>query len=180
MTYSSTTRRLSASRDCLFGPSLLSVGSQSSFFGSVITYLALACVGPNARQREESNSRTTFRFNALMMPMRAIIVGPLRSMTSINAYIAACHSAVRYSGRSVGNREAGGLSRVGRFRVHRRSRLPDRRRGLSHFARGRLSFVAESRGRSCFRSGKGRLAPRIPVMPENCRPRRFCRLRSWI
>ena len=47
-------------------------------------------------------------------------------------------------GRSVGNREAGGLSRVGRFRVHRRSRLPDRRRGLSHFARGRLSFVAES------------------------------------
>src|SRR4030088_2529310 len=60
--------------------------------------------------------------------------------------------------RSVGNREAGGLSRVGRFRVHRRSRLPDRRRGLSHFARGRLSFVAESRGRSCFRSGKGRLA----------------------
>src|SRR4029077_5478930 len=66
-------------------------------------------------------------------------------------------------GRPVGNREAGGLSRVVRFRVRRRSRLPDRRRGLSHFARGRLSFVAESRGR--FRSGKGRLAPPSRATP---------------
>ena len=33
--------------------------------------------------------------------------------------------------------------RVGRFRVRRRGRLPDRRRGLGHFARGRLSFVPQ-------------------------------------
>src|SRR5215467_2562010 len=36
----------------------------------------------------------------------------------------------------------------GRFRVRRRGRLPDRRRGHGHFGRGRLSFVAESRGRA--------------------------------
>ena len=66
-------------------------------------------------------------------------------------------------GRSVGNREAGSLPRVGRFCVRRRGRLPDRRRGHGHFGRGRLSLVAESRGRSCSRSGKGRLAPPIPV-----------------
>ena len=36
---------LSASRDRLLGPGLLSV---ASFFGSVITYLALACVDPYA------------------------------------------------------------------------------------------------------------------------------------
>jgi hypothetical protein len=47
-----------------------------------------------------------------------------------------------------------------------RGRLPDRRRGHGHFARGRLSLVAESRGRSCSRSGKGRLAPPIPVTPK--------------
>src|SRR5262249_39430112 len=32
---------------------------------------------------------------------------------------------------------------------------------------------SESRGRSCSRSGKGRLAPPIPVMPKNCRSERF-------
>src|SRR4029077_4865594 len=68
--------------------------------------------------------------------------------------------------RSVGNREAGSLPRVGRFCVRRRGRLPDRRRGHGHFGRGRLSLVAESRGRSCSRSGKGRLAPPIPVTPK--------------
>src|SRR6516164_3986839 len=55
-------------------------------------------------------------------------------------------------GRSVGNREAGGLSRVGRFCVRRRGRLPDRRRGHGHFGRGRLSLVAGRRGRTCSRS----------------------------
>src|SRR5439155_6175821 len=49
-------------------------------------------------------------------------------------------------------REAGSLPRVGRFCVRRRGRLPDRRRGHGHFGRGRLSLVAESRGRSCSRS----------------------------
>src|SRR6266508_4112119 len=48
---------------------------------------------------------------------------------------------------SVGNREAGSLPRVARFCVRRRGRLPDRRRGHGHFTRGRLSLVAESRGR---------------------------------
>src|SRR5262249_880710 len=43
--------------------------------------------------------------------------------------------------------EAGSLPRVGRFCVRRRGRLPDRRRGHGHFGRGRLSLVAESRGR---------------------------------
>ena len=43
-------------------------------------------------------------------------------------------------GRSVGNREAGSLPRVGRFCVRRRGRLPDRRRGHGHFGRGRLSL----------------------------------------
>ena len=50
------------------------------------------------------------------------------------------------AGRSVGNREAGSLPRVGRFGVRRRDRLLDRRRGHGHFGRGRLSVVAESRG----------------------------------
>src|SRR6266849_7157895 len=45
--------------------------------------------------REESNSRTTFRFNALMMPMRANIVGPSCSATSNSACIAACHWGYR-------------------------------------------------------------------------------------
>src|SRR5207253_1633669 len=47
-------------------------------------------------------------------------------------------------GRSVGNREAGSLPRVGRFCVRRRGRLPDRRRGHGHFGRGRLNLVVES------------------------------------
>jgi hypothetical protein len=38
------------------------------------------------------NTRSTFRFNARMTRMRAIIVGPPRA-TSISASIAACHSA---------------------------------------------------------------------------------------
>src|SRR4030095_15360277 len=70
-------------------------------------------------------------------------------------------------GRSFGNREAGGLPRIGRFCVRRRGRLPDRRRGHGHFGRGRLSLVAESRGRSCSCSGKGRLAPPDFVTPKN-------------
>ena len=41
--------------------------------------------------REELNSRTWPRFNALMMPMRANIGGPCCSATSNNACIAACH-----------------------------------------------------------------------------------------
>ena len=47
-------------------------------------------------------------------------------------------------GRSVGNREAGSLPRVGRFCVRRRGRLPDRRRGHGHFGRGRLSQNAKA------------------------------------
>src|SRR5229473_2678974 len=47
--------------------------------------------------REESNSRTTFRFNALMTPMRANIVGPSCSATSNSACIAACHSSASCS-----------------------------------------------------------------------------------
>jgi hypothetical protein len=66
--------------------------------------------------------------------------------------------------RSVGNREAGSLPRVGRFCVRRRGRLLDRRRGRGHFGRGRRSLVAESRGRSCSRSGKGRLAMSLAVI----------------
>jgi hypothetical protein len=61
------------------------------------------------------------------------------------------------------------LPRVGRFCVRRRGRLLDRRRGLGHFGRGRLSLVAESRGCSCSRSGKGRLAPAISS-PDYCQP----------
>src|SRR5262249_6028128 len=51
-------------------------------------------------------------------------------------------------GRSVGNREAGSLPRVGRFCVCRRGRLPDRRRGHGHFGRWRLSPITKSRGRA--------------------------------
>jgi hypothetical protein len=39
------------------------------------------------------NYRTTFRFNALMKLMRAIMVGPLCPTTSSIASTAACHSA---------------------------------------------------------------------------------------
>jgi hypothetical protein len=39
--------------------------------------------------RDELNTRSTFRFNARMTPMRANIVGPPRD-TSISASIAAC------------------------------------------------------------------------------------------
>jgi len=38
--------------------------------------------------------------------------------------------------------------------------------GHSHFGRGRLSLVAESRGRSCSRSGRGRLAHVIMNKPD--------------
>ena len=57
---------------------------------------------------------------------------------------AANQQSQQADGRSVGNREAGSLPRVGRFCVRRRGRLLDRRRGLGHFGRGRLSLVAES------------------------------------
>ena len=50
------------------------------------------------------------------------------------------------AGRSVGNREAGSVPRVGRFCVRRRGRLLDRRRGHGHFGRWRLSLVAVSGG----------------------------------
>jgi hypothetical protein len=43
--------------------------------------------------REVSNSRWTFRFNALMTPMRAIMAGPLSSTTRSNASTAARHSS---------------------------------------------------------------------------------------
>jgi hypothetical protein len=43
--------------------------------------------------REGLNVRSTFRFNALMTPIRANIVGPPNSATSIRASIAVCHSA---------------------------------------------------------------------------------------
>jgi len=39
------------------------------------------------------NTRSTWRFNALMMPMRANIVGPPDVATRINASNAACHFA---------------------------------------------------------------------------------------
>src|SRR5262249_58538751 len=68
--------------------------------------------------------------------------------------------------RAFGNGEAASLPRVGRFCVRRRGRFLDRWGGHGHFGRGRLSLVAESRGRSCSCSGKGRLAPPIPVTPK--------------
>src|SRR5882757_8862789 len=43
--------------------------------------------------RSELNTRSTCRFNALMTPMRAIIVGPLSSTTKSRASTAACHSS---------------------------------------------------------------------------------------
>src|SRR5262249_28365590 len=61
------------------------------------------------------------------------------------------------------------------FREAMRGRLLDRRRGHGHFARGRLSLVAESRGRSCSRSGKGRLA-----LPMRVTPKSGCRLRTSV
>src|SRR5450631_2701753 len=42
--------------------------------------------------RDESNSRSMFRFKALMIPMRAIMAGPFFSATRIRHSIAACHS----------------------------------------------------------------------------------------
>jgi hypothetical protein len=47
--------------------------------------------------RDVSNSRSTWRFNALMTPMRANIGGPSCSATSNSASIAACHSSVSCS-----------------------------------------------------------------------------------
>src|SRR6267142_350646 len=44
--------------------------------------------------RDGSNTRSTWRFNALMTPIRANIVGPPNSATSIRPSIAACHSGV--------------------------------------------------------------------------------------
>ena len=43
------------------------------------------------------NTRTWPQFNARMMPMRANIVGPRNSATSIRLSIAACHSALSAS-----------------------------------------------------------------------------------
>jgi hypothetical protein len=43
------------------------------------------------------NVRSTFRFNARMTPMRAIIVGPPSVATRIKASIAVCHSAASCS-----------------------------------------------------------------------------------
>jgi hypothetical protein len=41
------------------------------------------------------NTRSTFRFNACMTPMRAIIVGPpLLSATRIKTSTAVCHSSI--------------------------------------------------------------------------------------
>ena len=53
--------------------------------------------------REESNTRSTCRFRALITPMRANIVGPPRSATSMSASIATCHSgnAASFFGRPV-------------------------------------------------------------------------------
>jgi len=44
-----------------------------------------------------SNTRSRWRFNALMMPMRANNGGPSCSATSNSASIAACHSSASYS-----------------------------------------------------------------------------------
>ena len=42
--------------------------------------------------RDGSNTRSTCRFRALITPIRANMVGPPRSATSMSASIAACHS----------------------------------------------------------------------------------------
>jgi hypothetical protein len=42
--------------------------------------------------RDGSNTRSTWRFRALITPIRANMVGPPRSATSMSASIAACHS----------------------------------------------------------------------------------------
>jgi hypothetical protein len=47
--------------------------------------------------REELNVRSRFRFNALMTPMRANIVGPPNVATRIKTSIAVCHSAASCS-----------------------------------------------------------------------------------
>ena len=46
--------------------------------------------------RDGSNTRSTWRFNALRTPMRANIGGPSCSATSNNGCIAACHSSASY------------------------------------------------------------------------------------
>jgi len=43
--------------------------------------------------RDGSNTRSTWRFNARITPIRANMVGPSCSATSISACIAACHSS---------------------------------------------------------------------------------------
>jgi hypothetical protein len=47
--------------------------------------------------RPEANTRSTWRFNALMIPMRANIGGPSCSATNNSASIAACHSSASCS-----------------------------------------------------------------------------------
>jgi hypothetical protein len=53
--------------------------------------------------RDGSNTRSTCRFRALITPIRANMVGPPRSATSMSASIAACHSgcADSFSGSPV-------------------------------------------------------------------------------
>src|SRR5882724_7994772 len=43
--------------------------------------------------RDGLNTRSTFRFSARIIPMRAIMVGPLSSTTRSRASTAACHSS---------------------------------------------------------------------------------------
>ena len=62
--------------------------------------------------RSGLNVLGTFRFNALMMPMRANMVGPSFSATRISASIAARHSGASCSGfRKLGDVVAGILQR---------------------------------------------------------------------
>jgi hypothetical protein len=53
--------------------------------------------------RDGSNTRSACRFRALITPIRANMVGPPRSATSMSASIAACHSgsAASFFGRPV-------------------------------------------------------------------------------
>src|SRR6266850_1080026 len=58
-------------------------------FSSLLSFRFPQCVS----LRSGLNTLSTWRFNALMTPMRAIMVGPLSSTTRSRASTAACHSS---------------------------------------------------------------------------------------